>query len=161
MVEYYSTEDKIVINSIFYNNSVSNGPGFRTVLFLQGCDRKCCGCHNPQTWDIHKGKIILVADLVEMIVTNSVMKRITISGGEPLYQPSALRKLLLSLNQYEFDIALYTSYHRKEIPEDIVKALNYLKTGEYLCQRRTTTHLYIGSDNQIFENLKEKRNGTG
>jgi len=156
MTEYDSIKDKIIINSIFYNNSVSNGPGLRTVLFLQGCDRNCSGCHNPQTWDIHKGKIIDVSDLVEMIVTNSVMKRITISGGEPLYQLSALRKLLLLLNQYEFDIALYTSYSRDDVPEDIVRILNYLKTGKYLSQRRTTTLSYIGSDNQIFENLKEK-----
>ena len=157
MVEYTLIEDQIVINSVFYNNSVSNGPGLRTVLFLQGCERRCNGCHNPQTWDITKGISISITDLVEMIIQNSVVKRITISGGEPLYQLAALRKLLLFLDKNEFDIALYTSYSRDEIPEDIIQTLDYLKTGEYLSQRRTTMIPYIGSDNQIFECLKGEK----
>ena len=44
------------INSIRYNNSVVDGPGIRTVLFMQGCDLHCKGCQNRSTWDIEKGK---------------------------------------------------------------------------------------------------------
>lgn len=161
MAEFSFIEDQIVINSVFYNNSVSNGPGLRTVLFLQGCERRCKECHNPQTWDITKGISVSITDLVEIIKQNSVVRRITISGGEPLYQLDALRKLLLLLDKNEFDIALYTGYSRDEIPVDIIQTLDYLKTGEYLSQKRTTTIPYIGSDNQVFECLKERSNGKG
>ena len=47
---------------------------------------------------------------------------------------------------------------RESILKWAVDGLNdYLKTGEYLSQRRTTTTPYIGSDNQIFECLKGEK----
>ena len=52
------------INSIRYNNSVVDGPGIRTVLFMQGCDLHCKGCQNRSTWDLNKGKEVSVYDLV-------------------------------------------------------------------------------------------------
>ena len=47
------------INSIMNNPSLCDGYGYRTVLFLQGCDLHCPGCQNPSTWDIRKGKEII------------------------------------------------------------------------------------------------------
>lgn len=35
----------------FYSDSISNGEGWRTVLFVSGCPHHCPGCHNPQSWD--------------------------------------------------------------------------------------------------------------
>ena len=32
-----------------------NGDGLRTVLWVSGCDHRCQGCHNPQTWNENGG----------------------------------------------------------------------------------------------------------
>lgn len=32
-----------------------NGDGLRTVLWVAGCDHRCPGCQNPQTWSVNSG----------------------------------------------------------------------------------------------------------
>ena len=74
---------KICINSIMKNPSLCDGTGYRTVLFLQGCDLHCKGCHNKETWDIAKWTRITVAELAETLRKSCFRKELTISGGEP------------------------------------------------------------------------------
>lgn len=35
---------------------ISNGPGVRVSIFMQGCSFHCKECFNPETWDFNKGK---------------------------------------------------------------------------------------------------------
>lgn len=144
---------KIIINSIKYNSSLVDGPGIRTVLFMQGCNIHCAGCQNKTTWDINKGKSIEIADLVKDIFNNSINKKITISGGEPLYQKNALIELVNALKKERFDIALYTSYRKRDVPIKVIKCLKYLKTGKFIPKNKTTVTPYVGSTNQKFERL--------
>lgn len=153
--------NNIQINSIDYRGSICDGPGVRTVIFFQGCNQYCEGCHNKQTWDIEKGKNYSVKELFDEIYSKSPYKKITISGGEPLLQSEALRELLLLLNEYNYDIALYTSYDFENVPKDIIKLLKYIKCGRYIESMKTSTEDYIGSYNQVFINLEERNNKNG
>ena len=113
------------INSIRYNNSVVDGPGIRTVLFMQGCDLHCKGCQNQSTWDVNKGKEIEVNDLVDGLNKKVFNKKITISGGEPLMQKEALIELVSQLNDLGFDIVLYTGHQKEDVPSILMKKIKY------------------------------------
>lgn len=143
---------KIRINSIDYKGSIVDGPGIRTVVFLQGCKQRCEDCHNPSTWDLDKGYLIDVEELVVQLRKKCLNKRITISGGEPLLQYSPVLELVNKLS--DFDIALYTGFEFIEIPKDILNYLNYVKVGKFIKERKSTIIPFMGSSNQEFIDLE-------
>ena len=138
----------IVINSIMQNPSLCDGYGYRTVLFLQGCDLHCEGCQNPSTWDINKGQVYTVKDLVNILREKCVNKKLTISGGEPLMQPEALLELVKELK--DFDLCLYTGHELKDVPKEILAYLKYIKVGPFKKEYKSTMKPFVGSTNQEF-----------
>ena len=143
---------RIRVNSIDYRGSIVDGPGVRTVVFLQGCNRRCEGCHNPDTWNIEGGQEMDVDCLVQLLKMNSKSNRITISGGEPLIQRDAVVELVSRLRG--FDVALYTSYDFEAVPKQLLGCLSHLKVGRFKKEQSCTTESYIGSRNQKFISLK-------
>jgi len=140
------------INSIDYSGSIVDGPGIRTVLFVQGCKRYCEDCHNPITWDIEMGKDFEIDDLVEDLRKKCMNKKLTISGGEPFLQYSAILELVKKLA--DFDIILYTGFEFDDVPKEILKFINYIKVGNYIKDQRTTITPFVGSKNQKFIDLR-------
>ena len=138
----------IYINSIMKNPSLCDGLGYRTVLFLQGCDLQCIGCQNKSTWDLTKGIKKDVKVLAQELREKCLNKELTISGGEPLMQTGALRELLEELK--DFDLCLYTGHELNEVPQSILTYLKYIKVGRFVQELRTTTKPFVGSSNQKF-----------
>lgn len=76
-----------------------DGPGIRTVVFLQGCRLRCRFCHNPDTWAPAGGEELSAGQLVDKIARFiPYFQRsgggVTFSGGEPLMQPAFLLEAL-------------------------------------------------------------------
>ena len=75
-----------------------DGPGLRTVVFLQGCRLRCRFCHNPDSWDPHAGTPsdtdAIMARLRRMKPYFRQGGGVTFSGGDPLCQPEPLEELL-------------------------------------------------------------------
>lgn len=69
-----------------------DGPGIRTVVFLQGCGMRCVYCHNPDTWEINSPRAAVMSpgELFEKISRFVPYFKngggVTFSGGEPLLQ---------------------------------------------------------------------------
>lgn len=145
---------KVKIASI-ERNRYEDGPGIRTTIFFQGCNVKCKGCHNEKIQNIEYGKEYEVKKLCEEILEyNLPVKKITISGGEPLMQKAALEEFIREMYEKDFEIALYTSYNLEDIPNNIIKKLKYLKVGKYIENLKLQGKFY-GSSNQKFYSLKK------
>lgn len=142
----------LLINSIMDNPSLCDGYGYRMVLFLQGCDLRCKGCQNKSTWNISKGKKVDVEELARELRAKCKNRKLTISGGEPLMQKEALMDLLKSLQ--DFDLCLYTGHDITEVPQEILRYLKYVKYGPFVERLRTTIKPFVGSENQVFTEVK-------
>lgn len=76
-----------------------DGPGIRTVVFMQGCGLRCKFCHNPDTWAMNGGEEYTPEELVKKIERfksyfASSGGGVTFSGGDPLKQPEFLLETL-------------------------------------------------------------------
>ena len=148
-----SKEQMLLLNNLDFRGSVSDGPGVRNIVFFQGCDRHCPGCHNAGTWDTENGERMSVDELVSVIDENTPLRRITISGGEPLLQPEGLLTLVRMLHEKDYDIAVYTGRSLEDVPQEILDNIDYIKVGDFQLDKRTTTKPYVGSTNQSFIKL--------
>jgi len=76
-----------------------DGPGIRTVVFIQGCKLRCAYCHNPDTWNLNCGTEVTPEELMKKILRfKPYFTRsgggVTFSGGDPLVQPEFLLEML-------------------------------------------------------------------
>ena len=152
MTDFECEEKTIRINSILPHLSLCDGPGLRTVMFLQGCNLHCTGCHNKSSWDINGGKEFTVKELANNLRQTCKNKKLTISGGEPLLQPQSLLALCQELS--DFDLCLYTGHDLSEVPPEILNHLNYIKTGQFQKENHTSIMPFVGSSNQKFMEIK-------
>lgn len=65
---------------------ISNGPGCRVSIFLQGCPIHCFGCFNSELWDFDGGREVNdeTLDTISSLVNRPYIKGLSILGGEPL-----------------------------------------------------------------------------
>lgn len=90
-----------------------DGPGLRYVVFLQGCNLRCGCCHNPETWDLGKGKEIDSLELVNKALRYKEYFKdnggITLSGGEPLLQVEFSKDVFKKAKEVNINTCLDTS----------------------------------------------------
>ncbi|MGO4987464.1 pyruvate formate-lyase-activating protein [Gallicola sp. Sow4_E12] len=103
-----------------------DGPGNRTLFFLQGCPLRCAYCHNPDAITTSGGKEITPEDILKTArryrTYHGEEGGITFSGGEPLLQGDFLYEALEKLKNDGFNTCVDTSgignpkYYSKIMP---------------------------------------------
>ncbi|MFC4119913.1 pyruvate formate-lyase-activating protein [Nonomuraea zeae] len=91
-----------------------DGPGTRFVLFTAGCPLRCQYCQNPETWRMRDGRRVTTDEVMDEIskyqrFVSVAGGGVTISGGEPLLQPSFTAELLSRCHDSGLHTALDTS----------------------------------------------------
>lgn len=153
------------------DSSLTNGPGLRAVLFLQGCRLGCDDCWNPHTHSFCG----IDRDTVELASWVAGLRRdfgingLTISGGEPMHQADSLcclvdqiRVAALGLSvgmfsgYYEFEMnagcywtrSLLTNDDRARLWHRLKSCLDFAVLGRYNARRRSDDPL-VSSTNQV------------
>ncbi|WP_036605509.1 anaerobic ribonucleoside-triphosphate reductase activating protein [Paenibacillus assamensis] len=138
----------------FVHDSVVDGEGLRSVIFLSGCPHRCEGCHNPQSWNMRAGEVLSVEEAAAELLSNPLTD-VTLSGGEPFMQAREVKRLACILREAGRHIWAYTGYTLEYIQQNGTVDMNELLTyidvlvdGPFLQERRRPELRYRGSDNQ-------------
>ena len=138
-------------------DSIVDGPGVRFVVFAQGCGHRCAGCHNPQSWDSEGGSEMPADDIVAMMLRNSLLDGLTISGGEPFLQAGQCGKIADAARRKGLNVWVYTGFTFEELAarakhDDDIKSLlesaDVLVDGPYIAAERSLSLKWRGSRNQ-------------
>ena len=134
---------------------IANGPGIRVSIWVQGCNRHCKDCFNPETWDFNGGRIFnrrVKIQFLELARPNKIAG-FSILGGEPLQQGKEMLDLVKSMKE-EFPnktIWMWTGYKYEELDDEqleIIKYIDVLVDGEYISTQKTPNRRFAGSGNQ-------------
>lgn len=146
--------------------SIVDGPGFRYVLFVQGCPHHCKGCHNPESWDPEGGYDMTAGEIIDELKARPNIKGVTFSGGEPFEQPEALADLAGQLKGMGYSLMSYSGYTLEELEKkadseaavgELLGMIDILVDGRYEEKLRNLTLVYCGSENQRVIDMKKTR----
>ncbi|MBR6504401.1 MAG: anaerobic ribonucleoside-triphosphate reductase activating protein [Clostridia bacterium] len=142
---------------------ISNGPGVRVSVFMQGCSFNCKNCFNKETHDFEGGKEFndnTIERILELC-DNENIEGLSILGGEPMH-PSNIEgttklakafkekfpnKNIWSWSGYSFDNDLKD--------KEVIKYLDVLVDGRYKDELSNPTLKWKGSENQRVINVQE------
>mgnify|MGYP001661440348 CR=1 FL=1 len=144
------SKDTLRVVDIVEGTSV-DGPGLRTSIYFAGCDHRCPGCHNPQTWDFQAGHDLTVDELAEAVAEADF--NVTFTGGDPVYQAARLIPLARRIREGGKTIWLYTGFTIEQLAAmpDARELLRYVETvvdGPFIEAMRDTGLPFRGSSNQ-------------
>ena len=149
----------------FYDESISNGLGWRAVLFVSGCPHNCPGCHNKEAWDFNYGKKFdeSTIEYILGLLDHDYISGLSILGGEPM-EPVNQQGLipLVKAVKAKFpdkDIWCYTGYrfeedlmgdmyNKNDYTKEILKHIDIMVDGQFVEEQKLVNLKFRGSTNQ-------------
>ena len=134
-------------------DTMVDGPGFRTSIYCAGCRHACPGCHNPQSWAFDGGQEMTVAEIMRIVEADPFTRGVTFSGGDPMYQAAGFAELARQIHRRtRKDVWCYTGFTFESLitseQRELLAELDVLVDGPFVKQLRDEDLLFRGSSNQ-------------
>ena len=142
---------------------ISDGPGVRVSIFMQGCSFNCKNCFNQETHDFNGGKEFTDATIQRVLelCDNENIEGLSILGGEPMH-PSNIEgttKLAKAFKEKFPNKNVWAwsgfSYDKDLKDREVVKYLDVLVDGQYKDELSNPTLKWKGSENQRVIDVQE------
>ena len=130
-----------------------DGVGLRTAIYVAGCSHNCPHCHNPQSHDFNGGKEYEVDNLVDIVLSDEFAD-LTLTGGDPMFQVDAALELCKKVKERSNkSIWLYSGFTMEQIVQTrylarILPYVDVIVDGRYVHELRNTDLPFRGSENQ-------------
>ncbi len=144
---------------------ISNGPGVRVSLFVQGCTFNCKGCFNKEAHDFNGGKEF-TEDTIEHIIDlckDENIEGLSILGGEPLH-PKNIEGTTQLAKAFKENIPnkslwIWTGYEfEKDLQgKEILNYADVIVDGQFVENLKNPTLQWRGSENQRVINVKGEK----
>lgn len=142
---------------------ISNGPGVRVSIFMQGCTFKCKNCFNPETHDFNGGEEFTneVIDKVLDLCNKDYIVGLSILGGEPLHPKNIEGTTLLAKKFKEKfkDKTIWVwsgfLYDRDLKDKEILNYIDVLVDGQFKEELHNPKLKWCGSSNQRVIDVKK------
>jgi len=140
-----------------FKETIVDGVGLRYSIYFSGCSHACPGCHNKYSWNPNNGTELtyeILNEIANEINQNELLDGITISGGDPLFNPKDMLKVLKFLKEKtKKNIWMYTGYTLEEIKKDdlrkkCLKYVDVLVDGRFIKELYDPNIKFRGSSNQ-------------
>ena len=147
---------------------ISNGPGIRVSIFLQGCDFHCKGCFNSNTWDFDGGKELTLDKIDELIslCKKDYIKGLSILGGEPLHSRNSVTTAVIA-KKFKDELPnktlwVWTGFLFEDVKDGLaMEYIDVLVDGQFIEELKNPNLYYCGSSNQrvidVQKSLKENK----
>lgn len=148
---------------------ISNGPGVRVSVFMQGCEFHCKNCFNPETWSFENGKDFTQGTINEVLdlCNQDYIKGLSILGGEPMHPKNieGTTKLAKAFKEKYPNKNLWMwsgfQFDKDLKDKEVMKYVDVLVDGRYVDEMHNPKLKWRGSSNQrvidVQKSLKENK----
>ena len=142
------------------------GPGKRAALWVQGCDKRCVGCCNPDYLKIVERENLKAEAMVDRLLEAQAewgLEGVTFLGGEPFLQAQGLAVVAEGVSRAGLSVMTFTGYTMQELNElslpgarELLAWTDVLVDGPYESANPDRSRNWVGSTNQRFHYLTNR-----
>ncbi len=145
-------------------NSIVDGEGIRAVVWTQGCTHNCPGCHNPETHDLTGGTLVDIEELKKEIRSLSEENGVTLSGGDPFFQPKECLEVAKCCHECGLNVWCYTGYTYEQLMAlakkkkqilAFLQEIDVLVDGPFILKEKSYDVKFRGSKNQRIIDVRQ------